>query len=124
VGAPKKSRPELRSVVTPLCFDSHAQYRQWRTLADVCSTQEKWAVLKHGFCVDCTPEYQQEMLGAKRCQHPETIFQEGPHGEKVGRRDKKQHIAVCATTPEVERDRGGDSLEPPSLMDFYASGRA
>lgn len=49
-----------------------------------CFTPEQWVLwrtphhsvrmpAKH-CCEDCTPEYQAEMLAAKRCDHPETIF--------------------------------------------------
>ena len=53
----------------PACFNSSAEYAQWRAL--MRTSQEHMAV---GFCVDCTPEYKMEMMSEGRCAHPETRF--------------------------------------------------
>ena len=51
----------------PACFDSQAQYDSWREAANVCRP-------RHGYCEDCTPEYQARMIETFRCKYPNTVF--------------------------------------------------
>lgn len=51
----------------PPCF-TVAQWVLWRTPHNSAHVPAKHC------CEDCTPEYQAEMLAAKRCDHPETTF--------------------------------------------------
>lgn len=64
--------------------EDRAPYLHARTACPPCFTVAQWVLwrtphnsvrmpAKH-CCEDCTPEYQAEMLAAKRCDHPETIF--------------------------------------------------
>lgn len=63
---------------------ARAPYQQAASVCPRCFTPEQWVLwrtphhsvrvpAKH-CCEDCTPEYQAEMLAAKRCDHPETTF--------------------------------------------------
>lgn len=51
----------------PACFEPE-QWTLWRTPHHGVRVPAKHC------CEDCTPDYQAEMLAAKRCDHPETIF--------------------------------------------------
>lgn len=51
----------------PACFESQSQYDAWREAANVCRP-------RHGYCEDCTPEYQSRMLWESRCKYPRTEF--------------------------------------------------
>jgi hypothetical protein len=66
-----------------------------------CFTPEQWALWRtrhkgvpwpqpKSYCEDCLPAYQTEMLAAKRCQHPETIFVRDADGFINGRRPPSQ----------------------------------
>lgn len=57
------------SAPTPACFDSKHQFIKWREAA-VASREPMHA----GICTDCTVDYQQKMMRAGRCAHPETVF--------------------------------------------------
>lgn len=39
----------------------------------------------YGFCEDCLPEYQSRMIRERRCEHPETIFEEDDDGFVCGK---------------------------------------
>ena len=49
-----------------------------------------------GFCEDCTPEYQQEMAQAGRCDHPEILFYHDDEGLLQG--TQKVHMKKIALT--------------------------
>lgn len=51
----------------PLCFNSLAEHQEWQRLARRTTKQIDWP------CVDCTLEYQQRMVDAGRCQHPDIL---------------------------------------------------
>ena len=58
-------------IAAPSCFDSDQQWKMWREAARACAKNEVGVT---GFCTDCTPEYQKQMVLEKRCEHPETEF--------------------------------------------------
>jgi hypothetical protein len=75
---------EKLMVTAPLCFHSPEQMNRWYAAAARASDAD---TLKRGdYCVDCTPEYQQEMLQQGRCAHPETTFTEDDDGFVIGSR--------------------------------------
>lgn len=53
----------------PPCFSNAAQYRQWMYL-NTQATQPR----DKSYCLDCTPEFKDQMMKEARCQHPETRF--------------------------------------------------
>lgn len=53
--------------VTPLCFQSKKQYRDWVDLSLLGKPQ--WWI-----CTDCTPEYQRKMISEQRCVQPSAKF--------------------------------------------------
>lgn len=54
-------------MTSPACFESQSQYDAWREAANVCRP-------RHGYCEDCTPEYQARMIETSRCKYPNTVF--------------------------------------------------
>lgn len=55
----------------PTCFDSQEQYDQWIELARPSNLK----MTPHAYCIDCTQEYQYEMIRARRCENPGHIFE-------------------------------------------------
>lgn len=55
------------------------QYKLWREAAVHALPPPKV-----GFCTDCTPEYQQEMIAKKRCENPDIKFIDDGEGWKEG----------------------------------------
>lgn len=53
----------------PKCFTSHEQYKDWRKLARGTVKNKVY-----GPCIDCTPEFQQDMIRAKKCENPFVEF--------------------------------------------------
>lgn len=53
----------------PKCFTSQSQYKDWIALARLSVANKRF-----GPCVDCTPEFQQSMIRAKRCENPFVEF--------------------------------------------------
>jgi hypothetical protein len=53
----------------PVCFNSGTEYGLW-----VQSARQAPPTPGHGYCEDCTPEYQAQMLEQDRCKYPDTIF--------------------------------------------------
>lgn len=74
--APKDARH--RSIGFPACFGSKEQYASW---VDVARAHSPGG---HGYCADCTPGYQAEMLAHNRCAYPTTTFKPGEDGELEG----------------------------------------
>lgn len=56
----------------PLCFASPEQYKNWVKAARACARGSKELI--SGFCTDCTPEYQAQMIELNRCEHPDVQF--------------------------------------------------
>ena len=56
----------------PACFHSLEQYEDWKVLARMAGAN---VAPRTGVCVDCTPEYQSEMIACGRCENPEVRFQ-------------------------------------------------
>ena len=52
----------------PACTDT-GTYESWKGLA-----RKTNMVPRIGFCEDCTPEYQAEMISVRRCENPEIRF--------------------------------------------------
>jgi hypothetical protein len=55
----------------PKCFDSAAQYAEWRDAARMAKVGALWAL---GPCIDCTPKYQGEMVKQRRCENQNVRF--------------------------------------------------
>ena len=49
----------------PPCFKSKEQYAEWKFYAVKSHLKSTFV------CIDCTPEYQEEMIKAARCQAPD-----------------------------------------------------
>lgn len=71
----------------PLCFVSKAQYKAWQEKA------LKSEDAPSGYCTDCTPEYQTQMIVAGKCEYPGTVFDTDEDGFVEGTRPgvKKRH---------------------------------
>lgn len=54
----------------PRCFDSPRQYSEWRDAARQCYS----TLATIGPCNDCTPAYQQKMIGQGRCENRHIVF--------------------------------------------------
>lgn len=70
----------------PVCFDSGRQYALWREAA------LRRPPGSSTYCADCTPEYQQRMVGQGRCAHPRTTFHLDREGYVEGRRPIKDRV--------------------------------
>lgn len=51
----------------PKCFESLAQYHDWRKVARV-------SYPRFGPCTDCTPDFQERMKKEYRCEQPQIKF--------------------------------------------------
>lgn len=63
--------------VTPPCFDSCEQFLKWWTLAEETTRShngERDKLDKHGYCLDCTPEYKAKMMEEGKCTHTDVVF--------------------------------------------------
>lgn len=60
----------------PKCFDNMRQYLLWRAAAIRSRTSKM--LPPHEYCHDCTLEYQQRMIGEKRCGNPNFRFDDAP----------------------------------------------
>ncbi len=69
---------EDAALVCPPCFETMAQFKEWRAAAKACQTD------RSDYCVDCTAEYKTEMMLQERCNKPETHFVYGADGEYIG----------------------------------------
>ena len=58
----------------PNCFNSDAEYQEWREAASVSNQTDRLALNSHGHCLDCLPEYHAEMIRSCRCEYPTTRF--------------------------------------------------
>lgn len=68
------SRPEWRKREYPLCFQSKIQYRRWQAAARAVTVSGPAETLS-GYCADCTPDYQRQMVYEGRCAYPATTFE-------------------------------------------------
>lgn len=55
------------------------QYNLWKEAA-----RQSMPPPKVGFCSDCTPEYQKEMIAQRRCENPDIQFIDDGEGWKEG----------------------------------------
>jgi hypothetical protein len=69
-------KPKFSSDI-PKCADSEIQYKEWFWFA-------RHAPAQHGFCTDCTPEYQAQMIREYRCENPAVFFKQVGSGGFVG----------------------------------------
>jgi len=53
----------------PVCFNSAVEYGLW-----VQTARQSPPTPGHGYCEDCTKEYQAKMLEQDRCKYPDTVF--------------------------------------------------
>jgi len=58
----------MAMIQIPKCFSSREQYSLWVNAARLNSPGAS------GYCADCTPEYQREMIEQCRCECPDTTF--------------------------------------------------
>lgn len=84
----------------PPCFDSASQYRQWLYL----ETQSA-GPRDRNVCLDCTPEYKDQMLKENRCTHPETRFVIWANKYK-----EIEVIGVCNRSPMWKRVTEGTAI--------------
>ena len=84
----------------PACFSSAAQYREWVTL-------NRWAAQPRdpSYCLDCTPEFKEQMMNESRCSHPETRFVVW-----TSRGKEMEVIGVCNTSPMWKRVSAGQTI--------------
>jgi hypothetical protein len=59
----------------PACT-TEKQYELWKESAGYGGR----GLPQSGFCTDCTPEYQREMVSQGRCEHPTISFRIDQHG--------------------------------------------
>jgi hypothetical protein len=74
----------------PPCFNSLQDHEEWKRLARRTTKQVNWP------CVDCTLEYQQRMIEAHRCQHPEALV-----GHTRPKKSSSCHVPSAVAKPEA-----------------------
>lgn len=57
----------------PSCFDSPEQFYLWLRTAELAGLAH-FVNPAEKYCLDCTPEYQREMMGEGRCRHSNVRF--------------------------------------------------
>lgn len=71
------------TLVRPVCFKSNREFANWMAAA------KRTGMPKSGYCTDCTPAYQREILKVHRCGHPGTTFTVDNDGFIEGKRLKQ-----------------------------------
>jgi len=84
----------------PACFSSASQYREWIYLNRQASQPRD-----PSYCLDCTPEFKERMMGENRCSHPETRFVIW-----ASRSKELEVIGVCNTSPMWNRVSAGMTI--------------
>lgn len=84
----------------PDCFNSAAQYRDWMHLNRQASQPRD-----PNYCLDCTPEFKEQMLTQGRCRHPETRFVIW-----ASQRREIELIGVCNKSPMWKRVIAGNTI--------------
>jgi hypothetical protein len=69
--------------VRPACFKSIGEFANW------LAATKRTGMPKSGYCTDCTPAYQREMLKVQRCGHPGVTFSIDDDGFIEGKRLKQ-----------------------------------
>ena len=89
-----------RAQYYPACFSSASQYRDWVTL-------NRWSAQPRdpSYCLDCTPEFKEKMMGENRCAHPETRFVVWS-----SRQRELEVIGVCNRSPMWNRVSAGQTI--------------
>lgn len=65
-------RPRVIEIsAAPRCFDSQERWKLWWEASNACAHKEN---AMQRACTDCNPKYQEQMILAGRCEHPETKF--------------------------------------------------
>lgn len=58
----------------PKCFDGESQYLAWCALAKATGIPKRPGSSELNYCRDCTVFHKKDMVAAKRCEHPGTLF--------------------------------------------------
>ena len=77
----------------PKCFDTDVQWQQWSALNHGPSRVPK----HHGYCYDCTPKYQAEMLRVERCSYPTVVFVIDKYDDLIGQRPRPKECRKSST---------------------------
>jgi hypothetical protein len=85
----------------PPCFNSLKEHQEWKTLARRTTKQVNWP------CVDCTLEYQQRMIEAGRCQHPDAMV-----GHTQPRKSNLCPAPSAVAKPEASSGKSLETAEP------------
>jgi hypothetical protein len=67
---PDVEKPTLGGM--PACWDNRTNWAEWNRL-NVLARDNPRKALDH-YCTDCSPEFKQKMVEAKRCAHPTVTF--------------------------------------------------
>ena len=86
----------------PACFEP-IEWVQWRNAA-TCPNLVRQP--PQSPCEDCIPEYQAAMLAAKRCEHPEAIFERDAQGFVRGVLPATVADPAAKTTPPTKAKKG------------------
>lgn len=81
---------------TPNCTD-YPTYRLWKIAAFSYRPEPKV-----GFCADCTPEYQAEMIKDGRCENQWIIFKKDEHGFLCGAIPSIQQQELALKKEEID----------------------
>ena len=74
----------------PQCFTSAEQFAIWREEASRTTIS-----ITAGYCTDCTPEYQSEMILQGRCAHTDILFARDEDGFVTGySREKRKNYTA------------------------------
>lgn len=75
----------------PTCFESDEQWEQWKKLANFTKLE------KTKFCIDCLPQFRDEMIILGRCARPETVFVISYSGDVTGLNGDAKGWSAAAT---------------------------
>lgn len=84
----------------PDCFHNATEYRQY-----VWLMRQADAPVDNGYCLDCSPEYKNQMMQEGRCEHPETRFVVW-----VNRQKEPEVIGVSNVSKYWNRVQRGDTV--------------
>ncbi len=76
----------MSSPPKPLCFSTEQQWAAWLETAAIGDARPG----PDSYCLDCSPQYQSEMIQLSRCQYPTVSFIHS-WGEKYDRNTKSGH---------------------------------
>lgn len=58
----------------PKCFPNKTKWVQWLAQAEVVATMDEGRVTKQTKCLDCTFDYQSQMIREGKCENPGHVF--------------------------------------------------